>query len=216
MSEYQELAERVIEEFIEAKGEYADYRRDRDGNPFLLVEDWDEVTELNDIFGEELLKLGAITQEEFDEVKKDNTRERFLDMVVDRWGFTDEYVVCDTCYRIVPRIVHSYLYNVVLTDDDEWLCADCARENPEYYVEYLLGEGETPRINMYLDEATLKGLGFVKLEEEYETGMYDKFDDPDEVKKQLKDKYRDIILSSTSASPFAVEWVVFVREPIGE
>lgn len=216
MSEYQELAESVIEKFIMANGGYTEYRKDRDGNPFLLVESWDEVNALNDIFGEELLKLGVITQEEFDDEQMDNTRERFLDMVVDRWGFTDEYVVCGSCYKVVPKIVHSYLYNVVLTDEGDWLCADCARENPEYYVEYLLGESEHPRINMYLDEATLKGLGFVKLEEEYETGMYGKYDYPDEVKKQLKDKYRDIILSATSANPFAVDWVVFVREPLGE
>jgi hypothetical protein len=209
MKNYTDLIEKVLQEYQEKRGdiEYRSYGEDDE--KMLVVYDWDDLGEIDEMIGKELLALGEITQEELDAEQNVHCREKFVDMVGLNFGFSDEYVVCDFCYKIVPRTI-NYSHNIVIIDEEDIMCGDCARENPETYIDYLL-ENPIERANSFLPDSVIAGFGFTKLDKEYANGWYDRADSPEEAYNKLKEHYNEIIFSITSRNPFETEWVAWVR-----
>ena len=211
MNNYEDIIKTVL---TEHDNDFIHYGEDTDGHDFLIVQDWQDVKELNNLIGQELVKLGEVTQQDFEEKSQEQYNTTFLDTVIQYWGFSDSYIVCDYCGKIVPTEDNSYIKNIIITNC-EVMCSDCARENQEIYIDYLLEEDtDRPKLNIFLDESELIKQGFTKLPEGYESGYYGKWDDPNKVKEQLKSKYRDIIFSSEGIGQFATYWSVFVRGKI--
>lgn len=207
---YTELIEKTLQDFQENKGDI-DYCQQRNGEGrMLLVSNWDDIHEINNMFGQALLEAGETTQDEFDACVIDKYGIMYVEKVGLAWGFTDEFVICDYCNQIVPR-VENYRQNVVVVNEQDWMCSDCARENVEDYLDYLL-EKPTERANMFLEDEDLQKAGFTRLEEEYENGLYDRVDNPDKIYAELKEKYGKIIFSITTQNPYAKEFVAWVKD----
>lgn len=210
MENYSDIINKVLNEYQDRFGdiEYRSYGEDDER--MLLVYNWDDMEKIDEMIGEELVKIGEITQEELDAEKNVHCREKFVDMVGLPFGFTDEYVVCDYCYKIVPRMV-NYINNVVVVNSDEWMCSNCAIEYPDVYLEYIK-ESPTERLNQYLSENTLSSFGYKKLDTVYENGLYDRTDDPKDSYRKLKEKYSDVIFNMVSCNPYAIEWEAWVKD----
>lgn len=209
MADYTDLITKVLQYYQEnvADIEYRSYGEDDE--KLLLVDGWNTLGAIDELIGKELLALGETTQEEFDTELKAHCRDKYVNQVCLNYRFDDEYVICDCCYKIVPKVDARYQANVVILDC-EFICSNCVQEMPEQYIDYLL-ENPVERANQFLSDDTLKRFGFTNLDTQYEAGWYGKFDKPEDVYSEFKDKYKDIIFSIDCANPFAIDYSVWVR-----
>ena len=207
---YTELIEKVLQEYQENSSDIEYCQRKNGEGRMLLVSNWDDIHEINNMFGQALLEAGETTQDEFDACVADKYGIMYVEKVGLAWGFTDEFVICDYCNQIVPRFEH-YCNNVVIINESDWMCSECARENVDDYIDFLL-EKPTERANEFLEDEDLQKAGFTRLEEEYENGLYDRVDNPDKIYAELKEKYGKIIFSITTQNPYAKEFVAWVKD----
>lgn len=182
-----------------------------DSQLFLLVEDWDSVKKINMRIKEEFMSMNLDID---DHEIIDMYDTYYIDEVVDRWGFTDEYYLCDGCDKIYP-IEEKFKSNRFI-DYEEGMqyCPNCVKANPRGYIDYLL-EFPDERANMFLSERELNSLGFEKLNDKnYESGYYGRTDDPKQIYRRLKEEHpdADILFHVSGSNPFEVDFDVFIRE----
>ena len=125
------------------------------------------------------------------------------------WGFSDEYLICDHCYKVF------HMDDPCWIDDGEPLCQKCVEEYfPNEYLEYL--NNESKRINICLDVETLKYKGYVACDRTYYGGMRDGDNDRDpkkimDVARELNPD-KDFIFNLDVSSPFDCEYTLWKRE----
>ena len=209
MADYTDLITKVIKYYQENVADIEYRSCGEDDEKMLLVDDWDTLGAIDELIGKELLALGETTQEEFDAELKAHCRDKYVNQVCLDYGFDDMYVICNCCHKIVPIIDARYQTNVVILEN-EVVCSNCVQEMPEQYIDYLL-ENPVERANQFLSDDTLKKFGFINLDAQYEAGWYGRYDKPEDVYRDFKDKYKDIIFSIDGANPFAIDYSVWVR-----
>ena len=211
---HQDIIKKVLSDFQENIGDitYRPYKGETYN--FLIVDAWSDIETINDMIGEELVKINETTQAEFDKWKTIQYRQHFLDQVGLEFGFADEYIVCDYCYQVVPR-TKNYASNYITFDDGDYMCGDCIEEHTDIYLDWIL-ENPIERANLFLSDDTLKKFGYQKISDEWETGYHGVSDNPEDIYNALSKQYEKVIFSITSNNPFATEFVAFVKDKKGE
>ena len=130
----------------------------------------------------------------------------------------DEWVECDSCYKIVRTSPDSYSWlPSYWNGEGEVLCFECIQEDPSDYIEHLKGN---PNAALTLD-IDLEDHGYVRLDEEteYASGFHPgQTDDPHEIAKELDAQgVSDYIFEITGTGQFDTHFVVWVhKENSGE
>ena len=125
--------------------------------------------------------------------------------------WSDEWLICDSCYNAVRSIGNSYswLPSFYITDGSV-ICKDCI--NPEDYIESIVNNYK--QCNTILSDEELTGLGYVELEDNHEFGMYEhqQFEEkPESIYNRLKDKYESIVFFLTAKGQFDLNYSVYVK-----
>lgn len=127
-------------------------------------------------------------------------------------GFSDEYISCDGCGKIICTTPGYYgdLPDYFI-DDNGVSCGECVRDNPARYLEYL--DNNPKAGNTILDEQILIDNGYTRFNDEsYESGLYQyQTDDPKKIYKELKSKYNHIIFSIDNAGQFDVHFSAWTK-----
>lgn len=139
---------------------------------FLIVGSWDFIRGLNGWLDE---KYGQkLSVETGCELPKDDVFfDTWLDYLTDdKWGFADEWGMCDCCGKVIDLIGHSYSWI-----QDYWatdygvICKECVKEDySDDYLEYL--ENNYKHANTILSNAELENAGYKKITGELEYGYY--------------------------------------------
>jgi hypothetical protein len=129
--------------------------------------------------------------------------------VAGEWG--DEWSSCYGCYKLVRTSGDSYSWkpHYAIVGGSELLCQECIKENPEDYLEDLIGNGESC-VTFDLD---LTAHGYLQLNEDsYESGWHPgQNDNPREVAKKLREHGVDrFIFKLDENSQFYSKWSVYV------
>ena len=99
----------------------------------------------------------------------------------DNYGSDEDYAICCGCGDIICLGYDDYYL------EDDWVCADCVKEDPEYYLEYLTNDPD--RVNTILSADELSEAGLVQLEGGYSYGYYGTRDNPSEILNNLLERY---------------------------
>ena len=119
--------------------------------------------------------------------KQDQTMPRCA-AILERLGveleWEDEWATCEECEKLVRTQADSYDWTRSYWDSGGCgiYCQDCVLDDPEDYLDHLEGNTSTPN-TLDLD---LEALGYQKVEDEYENGLYGgQCDDPVIIGKSL-------------------------------
>ena len=169
-----------------------------DGEDFMIVDSWEDVQ-----------KIQKCIDPNFE--PKDRWDSSVLDNAIN-WGFSDSYTTCEECGDVICTEPDSKHWVADFFVSDYGIeCGDCVRNNPQEYIQSLINN---PRnANTILDDSDLEYEGFEKLEGDYQSGWYDRHDDPEDILSDLLDKYPygEFIFSVTSNAQFATNFEVWAR-----
>ena len=171
---------------------------------FIIFDDWKSVIEL-----EKALKPDFEPKDKWDDSV---LRELGVD-----YGFSDEWARCDECGKAVRTAPDSYSWKADFFLDDQVggvICGDDVRKDSVNYINWLL-ESPANRANTILSDSDLESEGFEKVSEEYESGWYDRHDDPKEILTAAEEEYPngEFIFSISRQGQFATNFELWVRRP---
>lgn len=181
---------------------------DNEGKQVLQAYSWNEVETLNKLLKKRFEELGIDTSE----VKYPDREDGYIDFATDEnWVFSDESFVCDGCYKLFRN--GDYYANYCI-GDGFILCPDCMREEPETYLETLINE--PTHANTLLTEKELEDLGFERVGEKYENGLYEGMnDDPKKILEEIltANPNVEVVFSIIKTyNPFATSFTTYIRE----
>lgn len=174
---------------------------DYNGEEFMIVDDWDDIQ-----------KIQKVLNPEFQ--PKDKYDSTILDDFIS-WGFADEYTRCDECGKVIRTEPDSKHWTPDFWVDYEngyVVCGDCVRNNPQEYLIDLTNNSD--KANTILDDGDLTANGYVKLDDEYESGWYGKNDNPQDILENLLNEHPSgqFIFSITNQQQFGTWFVVWALE----
>jgi len=171
------------------------------GDDFLILDTWDDVREIQKRLNPDYHYRDKLDTSVIDEWTDGN------------WGFSNQFISCDRCNGVIdmnetPNVDYYINYN-------EFICGNCVRDKKaekEEYLEYIVNNPK--RANTLLLDDDLIAAGFVKLDDQSQNGWYGISDDPKDIYKKLEKDYpdSDILFSVDSASPYAIDFCVFIRK----
>lgn len=195
----------------------------QDEEEFLIVAGWDEIND----FEKEIVKfLAKYTEDEIEDIglkmayfsKAGNKEEygRFFDDCMSflgtEWGFSDEYTLCNDCYRVIRISPNSYSWTPdYVLGDGYIICNECARDNKEDYINEFINN---PRKAVtWLSEIEVEKMGFKQInEEKYETGFHaGQNDSPEKEFDKFKNQYEEIVFTIYSQGQFDTHWNIWGR-----
>jgi hypothetical protein len=128
----------------------------------------------------------------------------------DCWGFSDEYSICNCCYKVVRTSPDSYSWVQDYWTDCELICGECVRSNPDDYIEYLTNNIRLA--NTILPDSVLEEKGWEKQEEVYRNGWFDGMNDkPEDVLKKYNAEGYDVIFEMRN-SQFYIEFQAWIKK----
>ena len=181
---------------------YPDGRND-EAEVFIYEPQGNELSELNAILKERLQAKGIDTYPDYDR------EDYYIDFVTgDNWGYEDSYFICYDCNKAYRK--PEYGRQNYWAGDGFIYCEDCVRENhKEEYIDELINNPHNA--NILLNPNELEEMGFVKIEDDYENGLYGTCDDPKKIFEKFKNNKAEIIFSIDESNPFAIYFSVWVR-----
>lgn len=135
------------------------------------------------------------------------------------WGFSDEYTTCSDCGQVIRTEPDSYHWQPDYYVGDGFIaCNRCFNEESDYQEAYIEEKINQPRnaVNGLMTEEQIEALGFTKLNEDYQSGWYDRSDNPQEIYDNLSDRFEEILFFIDGVGQFHVDFGVFVRGEIDE
>ena len=206
--QYPDLIRKVMDE---TGWEYGDLYTDgnNDGLEVLVINDTSAEEKLNELFKYELQNNKIDTYPDYD------NGYFYIELITgDNYGFADEFYICENCLKAYRLDMNGMGYNEMWVADGTCLCADCVREDPSEYIEFLINNPD--RANIILNDGELQGFGFTKMNDEhYANGLYDLHDNPHKIYEKIKESNPNskIIFSIyKNHNPFEVEFDVWVKE----
>lgn len=169
------------------------YATNEDGEPFLIVESWEQVRELAALAG----------------IKSRDENYPDLDNRVN-YGFSDEYTTCSHCGKLIRTSPDSYYWQPdFLVGDGEISCADCLESDAEGVIEQVKNT-DTP-LPPSIDASAY---GWVRLNDEScESGFFPgQNDNPKTFKRALENAGIDYLFRIDEPSQFYTRWSVWVPE----
>lgn len=143
---------------------------------------------------------------------KDDTMPRLAN-ILEKMGYTlewsDEWITCDCCGKIVRCQADSYSWTASYEiNDDGVTCHECLE--PEEYLRNL--EGDHERANT-IERINPEDYGYVLQSRRYESGWYPgQTDDPKAIAKHLRDKgHERFLFQVDSARQFDVHFSLYIH-----
>lgn len=168
--------------------------------------DGDRLTVYEDDKALELLKVVITRYFELD-VNDEDYNEKLEELVGETYC-RDYIFYCPSCNE--DHYLKDYGGDYLL-HDGEFVCGDCIRKDPDWYIEHI--KNDYNNANNFLNTDVLVEKGYRKIDEgdvgmyQYNTNVY-----PIDYYKKYEDSY-DVIFSITSGSnPFQTEFDVWVKE----
>jgi len=171
-------------EEIQNESRYGEY----EGNPFLIMEGWSIIE-----------KVQAATRKDFDDIVKE--------LFGAEWGFSDEYSVCDGCYKVIRTQPSHWgdFGRYHLSAECEILCPDCVKENSEEYIDEIVND--STKANTILSVEELEEMGWIMTGEE----CWSEFNNPSDVMKLKEDSARDYLFHIESVGQFNLVYRAFQK-----
>ena len=176
--------------------------KDYDGNDFLIFDSWEDIQALE-------------YEIDPDFEPRDRWDTSVLDNAFDgKYGFSDEYAVCDMCGKVIQTSPDSYSWTPDFFADYDggyMVCGDCVRESPEDYLNSIINNPNNA--NTILDRGTLRAEGFELVEDDYENGWYDRSDSPEEILKNAREEHpeAEFIFSISAQEQFRTNFELWGR-----
>lgn len=226
--ETQELLRLIISETN------ATLTKDEDDENFLIVTSWKEVAKINKELNKQLRPNeyykwlityynqqgdDAFENMRLEEVLTTGEKRHFMpDGLLDlgtivSYGFDDEYTTCGDCGRAVDTSPSYYgdkpRYAII---DNDVICGDCMHDNyMEEYIESCVNDYKNAVNTNIISEDELTNLGWMKLEEKYESGLYQgQNDKPIDVFNKLKKEFD--VLFTYEPSQFDIVFWAWVKK----
>jgi len=140
-----------------------------------------------------------------------------IDYIMDgSWGYSDEYAICEYCEKIFKKPDYEYNHECEIVECDAeivWLCDGCIKKNQDTYLEDKINNPKKC-VTMFSKEE-MESIGWKSISS-HETGLYDRFDDPEEIFKKIQncDEYKNcnFIFVRTDQNPFEIEYDLMFKE----
>ena len=123
----------------------------------------------------------------------------------------DEWAECSTCYKAMRTQADSYSWKRSYVEvEGELLCATCAKDDTEAYLDTLRGD---PLAVHTLDSIDLAEQGYSRFDRDFENGLYPGQDDsPQAIATVLRAQgIEDFIFSLDGVGQFDVRFGVWMR-----
>ena len=175
---------------------------DDDGDAFLIVSCWDDVHKI-----QKALEPGFEPRNDYDSSVLDKY------FPGSTWGFSDSYDVCSKCGKLIVTEPDSYSWEPdFFVNDGEIICGDDVRDDPDAYLETLYNNPKAA--NTILTDSDLWNLGFELIKDGYESGMYNRHDDPEEILEKAKKEHPGMtfVFSISSKGQFAIRFELWGKE----
>lgn len=132
--------------------------------------------------------------------------------------FADEWSKCYCCGKVIRTSPDSYFWmpEFFFSGSDGCICKDCFNDSDYYkeeYLEKLIDSYENA--NYLFTSEQLEALGFVKIDEEFQDGFYNRHDNPEKILKALKKEYGDnieVIFSINDVGQFHINFNAWIRK----
>lgn len=176
---------------------------DHEGNTYIICESWDNVNKLADVVRD---VLGI-------EEEKVLVNELLGVEVV----FSDEYTTCSDCHHVIRTSPDSYHWQPNFYVGDGFIvCSECFNDDEYYQEEYLEDKINNPKqaVNGLMTEEQIEELGFKKLDNEYERGLYNINDNPETIYKALSKDFEEVLFYINNVEQFRINFIAFVRGEI--
>ena len=148
----------------------------------IMVESWDDITNLNNHF------------------KVENI-DNIINIV-----FSDEYATCNNCSCLIELSTYGIIDYFL--GDGFICCKDCTPIDD--YIEQI--ENNPSTANTLLSHDDLINQGYVLLDNEYRNGLYiGDNDNPTDLYNSLKDDYESIIFNIINVDMFTTEFDIYVK-----
>lgn len=175
---------------------------DDDGDDFLIVDSWDDVHKI-----QKALEPGFEPRNDYDSSVLDKY------FPGSTWGFSDSYDTCSKCGKLIRTEPDSYSWEPdFFVNDGELVCGDDVRDDPDAYLETLYNNPKMA--NTILTDSDLRNLGFELIKDGYESGMYDRHDDPEDILEKAKKEHPGMtfVFSISSNGQFATRFELWGKE----
>lgn len=173
-----------------------------DGDDFLIVDSWDDVHKI-----QKALEPGFEPRNDYDSSVLDKY------FPGSTWGFSDSYDICSKCGKLIRTEPDSYSWEPdFFVNDGELVCGDDVRDDPDAYLKTLYNNPKMA--NTILTDSDLRNLGFELIKDGYESGMYDRHDDPEEILEKAKEEHPGMtfVFSISSNGQFATRFELWGKE----
>lgn len=173
-----------------------------DGDDFLIVDSWDDVHKI-----QKALEPGFEPRNDYDSSVLDKY------FPGSTWGFSDSYNICSECGKLIRTEPDSYSWEPdFFVNDGELVCGDDVRDDPDAYLETLYNNPKMA--NTILTDSDLRNLGFELIKDGYESGMYDRHDDPEEILEKAMEEHPGMtfVFSISSNGQFATRFELWGKE----
>lgn len=181
---------------------YVDIGEDKDGNFYFVFDGWDDLGKFSK-FAKEVLGLD-------DDVKEYDIEDELNASFV----FSDEYTSCSDCSNIIRTSPNSYGWQPNFYVGDGFIaCEKCFNNTEEYQESYISDKINNPTsaVNGLMTEEQIESLGFVKVDEDFQSGWYNRHDNPKAIYDELSEKYDEVLFFIDGVGQFHVDFVAFIR-----
>jgi hypothetical protein len=196
-----ELTSEMMQALYKANVDFTE-AEDDNGGTFLIVYDWNTIQEL-----QKVIKPDFEPKDEYDTSIIDNLKDV-------EWGFADEWGKCDESGKLIRTAPDSYSFVPDFwVNDGELLSGDSVRDNhAEEYAQSIINNEKLA--NTILTDDNLEDIGFIKIEEGFENGWYEKHDSPKQILDTALAKHPngEFLFSISGQSQFATRFELWARE----
>lgn len=140
-----------------------------------------------------------------------------IDSILDNYGFSDEYVLCDICCNAIHTNTYCQLPDYWL-NDYEFTCGDCIRDCDELideYIEHLVNNPKNANILLTDNDLIDKGFKVCSCDDKecLFTAGWNWHDDPKEILKNAikENPGKDFIFSINSIGQFDLDYTIYHR-----
>jgi hypothetical protein len=177
-----------------------DFAEDHDGDMCVIIDSSSDAK-----------KFVQVVKETLELEDDDFFTDEILDVEV---VYSDEYTTCSDCNKVIRTSPDSYHWQPDFYIGDGFIvCNKCFNETEDYQEAYIEDKINNPSraVNGLISEQQLEELGFTKLDADYQSGWYDRHDDPKAILANLEDKYAEVLFFVDGVGQFHIDFGVFVR-----